>query len=276
MRVSSVSLSMFVLLIAAFCSGYAAQSQAQTGAKSDILGHWVAPDCARAEEVLSFTRSFYLTSAPERLQLQRYAQAGTGADHLILLVDGARRPVMRQEDGVLRTGTYAEPPGKNANWDDLTLDAARDYTNCPTVPDIIPGPLQRLTRYLDRIDTACTVTANKDCARVLFKAADDDGDGKITRIELKRAVVSGYLLAELADGAALDGPAIEAAAVDAKTLASTLSAHFFATQDKDGNDTLDYNESVTGFQPPDDAAFKAMIKDIGQLFPGFKLAAFKL
>lgn len=280
MRVSSVSLSMFVLLIAAFCSGYTAQSQAQngakTGAKSDILGHWAAPDCARTEEAVTFTRSFYLKSGGSSLQLQRYAQSGTGPDHLILTVNGERQPVMRQEDGVLRTGRYAEKPQAGQNWDTLSLEAARDYTQCPETPDVIPKPLQRLTRYLDRIDESCSIKNNADCARVLFKAADDDSDGKLSPIEVQRAVVSVYLLSRLAGGDVLSGQAMDDAAMTAKSLAAAISDHVFGQQDKNTDGKLDYNESITHFTPPADPAFAAMISDIGRIFPAFSLAALKL
>lgn len=284
MRLGSlVSPSIFVLLIAALCSGYPAESQAKTGAKSDILGHWAAPDCARVEEAASFTRHFYLTSAPDRLQLRRYSPAGTGADHLILLVGGEKMPVMRQEDGVLRTGTYAAPEQKGDTWDRLQLETARDYANCPAVPAVIPKPLQRLTRYLDRIDEACAITGgasttapknlSQDCARVLFKAADDNGDNQVSELELKRALVSAVLLGKLADGQPLQGDAITAAAADAKKIADATADNIMAAQDSDRNGALDYNESVENFSAAELAPLKETLAQTGALFPVFRLAA---
>lgn len=283
MRLGSlVSPSIFVLLIAALCSGYPAESQAKTGAKSDILGHWAAPDCARVEEAASFTRHFYLTSAPDRLQLRRYTPTGTGGDHLILMVGGEKMPVMRQEDGVLRTGTYAVPEQKGDTWENLQLATARDFANCPAVPAVIPKPLQRLARYLDRIDEACAMTGgasttapknlSQDCARVLFKAADDNGDNKVTELELKRALVSAVLLGRLAGGAPLQGDAITAAATDAKRIADQTADNIMAAQDSNRDGALDYNESVGNFSAAELSALQESLQDIGHLFPVFGLA----
>lgn len=282
-----VSLSIFVLLIAAFCSGFPSTSQAKTGVKSDIVGHWAAPDCARVDEAVTFTRHFYLKSAQDSLELQRYTPAGTGKDHLILSIGGLHRPVIRLEDGVLRTGDYAEAPEKNAPFEDINFLWVQDFTNCPDVPAVIPKPLQRLTRYLDRIDEACAVTGgastavpknlSQDCARVLFKAADIDGDNKVTALEIKRGIISAALLAKLAGGTPLEGKAIEDAAAEAKTLADTIAEKALAAQDTDGNAALDYNESVENFTAPKDApGLKDMLAQIGQLFPSFKLASLGL
>lgn len=275
-----------VLLIAAICSGNALESQANTGAKSEITGHWAAPDCANTQEAVSFTRHFYLKSAPERLELGRYTRTSTGADHLILDLSGVDTAAMRQEDGVLRTGQLLGDGGKKATWDDLQLDNPRDYTNCPQTPAVVSKPLQRLLRYLDRIDEACAVTGSasttvprnlsQDCARVLFKAMDDNGDGTITLVEMKLGLASAALLAELAQHRVLDTAGIEQAAVNAKDIASQHSSNLIKAQDANGDSKLDYNEAVSPSDDADLTSLRDMIAQIGALFPAFKLAALKL
>ena len=290
MRVKSASLKCVkllggVLLIAAICSGNAMESQAKTGAKSEIIGHWAAPDCANTQEALSFIRHFYLKSAPTRLELGRYAQHGTGADHLILALEGVQTAVMRQEDGVLRTGIPAEATGKKAEWDSLTLDQPLDYTNCPATPDVIPKPLQRVLRYIDRIDDACAITGgastaaprnlSQDCARVLFKAMDDNGDGTVSLVELKLGLASATLLAALAEQHVLDPAAIDSAAAQAKDVAG-IAVDILRAQDANNDGKLDYNEAVAPIENVDLSPLKDVLTQIGAFFPAFKLAAMKL
>lgn len=294
MRVKSTSLKcvkplMGVLLIAALCSGYPAESQAQngakTGAKSEITGHWAAPDCANTQEALSFTRHFYLKSAPERLELGRYGRQGRGADHLILLLDGTTTAVMRQEDGVLRTGIPTTGGNAKTTWEELTLDQPLDYTNCPATPDVIPKSLQRVMRYIDRIDEACAITGSastsaprnlsQDCARVIFKAMDDNGDGALTLVELKLGLASATLLAALAEHHVLDAAAIENTAAQAKEIAG-IAGDILSAQDRNGDGKLDYNEAVTASGDVDVSALKAVLTGAGEFFPAFKLAAMKL
>lgn len=290
MRVKSASLKFVkllggVLLIAAICSGNAMESQAKTGAKSEFIGHWAAPDCANTQEALSFTRHFYLKSAPARLELGRYAPRGTGADHLILALDGVTTAVMRQEDGVLRTGIPADGSSKKTEWESLTLDQPLDYTNCPTTPDVIPKPLQRVMRYIDRIDEACAVTGgasttaprnlSQDCARVLFKAMDDNGDGAVSLVELKLGLASTTLLAALTEHHVLDSAGIDAAAAKAKDVAG-LAVDILAAQDKNNDGKLDYNEAVAPIENVDLSPLKDVLTQVGTFFPAFKLAALKL
>lgn len=277
---------MGVLLIAAICSGNALESQANTGAKSEITGHWAAPDCANTQEALSFTRHFYLKSAPDRLELGRYRQKSTGADHLILALGDVKTAVMRQEDGVLRTGTVMSGDGKKSVWDDMQLENPRDYANCPATPTVIPKSMQRVLRYIDRIDGACAVTGDasttaprnmsQDCARVLFKAMDDNGDGAITLVEMKLGLASASLLAALAQYGVLDAPAIEQAAADAKNLASTHGGALLAAHDANNDGKLDYNEAVSTPDGADLSPLRDVIARIGDIFPAFKLAAMKL
>lgn len=289
MRVKSASLKCVkllggVLLIAAICSVNAVESQAKTGAKSEIAGHWAAPDCANTQEALSFTRHFYLKSAPDRLELARYARRGTGADHLILALDGTTTAVMRQEDGVLRTGIPAQM-GKNMEWESLTLDQPLDYTNCPDTPAVIPKPLQRVMRYIDRIDEACAISGaastaaprnlSQDCARVLFKAMDDNGDAMLSLVELKLGLASTALLAALAEHHVLDAAAIETVAAQAKGIAA-LADDLMAAQDKNSDGRLDYNEAVAPIENVDVSQLKDVLAQIGGFFPAFKLAALKL
>ena len=275
-----------VLLIAAICSGNALESQANTGTKSEITGHWAAPDCANTQEAVSFTRHFYLKSAPARLELARYTRTSTGADHLILDLAGVDTAAMRQEDGVLRTGNVMGGSGKKSAWDDLQLDNPRDYTNCPQTPAVVSKPLQRLLRYLDRIDEACAVTGSasttvprnlsQDCARVLFKAMDDNGDGAITLVEMKLGLASAALLADLAQHRVLDAAGIEHAALNAKDIASQHGGTIIKAHDTNLDGKLDYNEAVSPADTADLAPLRDMIAQIGILFPAFKLAALKL
>ncbi len=289
MRVKSASLKCVkllggVLLIAAICSVNAVESQAKTGAKSEIAGHWAAPDCANTQEALSFTRHFYLKSAPDRLELGRYVRRGTGADHLILALDGTTTAVMRQEDGVLRTGLPAQT-GKNMEWESLTLDQPLDYTNCPDTPAVIPKPLQRVMRYIDRIDEACAISGDasttaprnlsQDCARVLFKAMDDNNDAALSLVEIKLGLASATLLGALAEHHVLDAAAIDAVATRAKEVAG-LADDIIAAHDKNNDGKLDYNEAVSPMDHADLSALKDVLDQLGAFFPAFKLAALKL
>lgn len=275
---------MFVLLIAAICSGNAAQAQAKTGAKSEITGHWAAPDCARTDEAVSFTRHFYLKSRADGMALYRYRQTGTGADHLILEMDDRTYAVQRQEDGVLRLGAMTENrPASKAAWDDRHLSTQQDYANCPATPSVIAQPLQRLLRHVDRIDAACSLSPAQsrdvprrlaqDCARALFKAADENDDNHLTPLEIRRAALSAHLLSSLARGQPLDAQAIDDAGQAAKDMADRLADAMLTHQDRNGDGRLDYNETVEGFAAGDTPGLKEMLKDIGALMPVFRLAA---
>lgn len=294
MRVKSASLKFVkllggVLLIAAICSGNAVESQAKnspkTGAKSEIIGHWAAPDCANTQEALSFTRHFYLKSAPERLELARYAQRGSGADHLILAMDGITTTVMRQEDGVLRTGIPEDGSNPKAEWEQLALVNPLDYTNCPDIPAVIPKPMQRLLRYIDRIDEACALSGDasttaprnltQDCARVIFKSLDDNNDRTLSLVELKLGLANAALLGALAQRHVLDADGIATATTQAKDVAA-LAADILRAQDKNGDGKLDYNEAVLLPEGVDLSPLKDAVSNIGALLPAFKLAAMTL
>ncbi len=280
MRLRTFSLSMGLLLIAAICSGNVPESQARngggTGAKSDILGHWAAPDCARTDEAVIFTRNFYLKTRADRLEILRYEAEGAAADHLILDIGGQRHGALRQEDGVLKLAPYPADAGKNAAWEDLAFDHGQDYTHCPTTPAVIPAPVQRLARYLDRIDGDCKVAGNRNCARVLFKAADIDGDGEVTALELKRGLVSAALLAAMAEGTLHDAAAIDAAAAAAKAMADDAAPPLVAARDKNGDGVLDYNECAGAGAAGVTPALAKIIDGLGRIFPAFRLAALKL
>lgn len=247
------------------------------------MGHWAAPDCANTQEALSFTRHFYLKSAPERLEFARYSRRGKGRDHLILALDGVTTAVMRQEDGVLRTGIPADDTSnRDAEWEQLVLTQPLDYTNCPATPAVIPKPMQRLLRYIDRIDEACALTGAasttaprnlpQECARVVFKALDDDGNRRLSLVELKLGIANASLLGALAQQHVLDAAGIATAATDARDAAGHAAA-ILQARDENGDGALDYNEAVTSAGTADLSPLKDVIARIGAVFPAFALAA---
>lgn len=265
---------LFFFLIAVLCSWNGGKAQADRATPVAIQGHWASPDCGKYTEGVIFSRYFYLNTSKNGMSLLPYTPAGKGGDYMILELGGEKRPFQRTEDGVLKLGLYGEESKPRAkSWDDLALDSHMEYTNCPEAPKLIPKAMLRLMRYIDRIHDACQIGISNDCARVMYKTADIDGNNKITPSEIKRSIASAMLLAELADKGSLDKKQMEETAARAKKAGDEISALLMEKQDADKSGALDYNESVEKFEAPPLPVIKEMAAKIGNLLPAFKLAA---
>ena len=148
------------------------------------------------------------------------------------------------------------------------------YKPCTTLPKIVPKSAQRLIRYLDRVKEQCVLSVKNDCARVMFKLADENSDRKLTPTEFKKAVASAVLFGELAKLKTLTDKEMKTLATETKENVDKLTSDFFMLYDSNKSKDLDYNEIMPEkFTAPESPLLKVTLEKIGLLIPAFKLAA---
>lgn len=242
---------LFFLLIALFSSLNTAKAQELDDLPLKIQQNWAFPDCGHGIEAVVFTRHFQLSATKTALGLAPYSLSGNAKNGWKL--EGL--PLSLSADGI------------------LSLDE-KEYTGCAATPKVIPKAMQRLTRYLDRIEEQCTVSLQNDCARVLFKMVDENSDKKLNTAELKKGVLTLLLFAELADKGHIDNKEIKSIADRAKEEGAKISDELIARYDTDKSKNLDYNElTPEEFTPPDRPIIKETLGKTGRLIPAFSIAA---
>ncbi|MDE1152370.1 MAG: hypothetical protein PW788_07520 [Micavibrio sp.] len=202
--------------------------------------------------------------------------ASTQKDYWILDIGAEKHPALLQEDGVLKLGTYAEGAGKAKDWDSLKLDHHDEYTGCVDTPKLIPNQIARLMRYIDRIKQQCTLSVTNECAGVLFKLADEDSDKKLTKTEIKHAVASAIIFAELADKQTVDDKDALKMIARSKVDGEMIATDLLKSCDKDKNGALNYNELVENFKAPEFPVVRDTLLKAGKLLPSFKVIGLTL
>src|SRR5277367_3730774 len=91
-----------ILLCCVLFTGYAAKAQAEEDVPAKIRGNWALPDCKSYDEALIITRHFYLKSDKDGSQLWRLDAARQQKDYWVMPIEGVKRPVQVQADGVLK------------------------------------------------------------------------------------------------------------------------------------------------------------------------------
>ena len=266
----------FFFLIALLCSWNGGKAQASDALPKRIQRNWALPDCGKYEEALVISRNFYLKSTENDMTLLPAELVSEQSDYWLLKIGGEKHPALLQEDGVLKIGTFADGAGTAKKWDALKLDHHDEYTGCVNTPKLIPQQMVRLMRYIDRIKEQCTISVTNECAGVLFKLADENSDKKLTKSEIKRAVASAIIFAELADqGTVADQDSLKLIA-KSKMNGELIATELLKSYDKNDSKTLDYNEIVEDFHAPELPIVKETLTKAGNLLPAFKVVAMTL
>lgn len=157
---------------------------------------------------------------------------------------------------------------------DSQMGKKSDYVSCPAMSRLLPQHMQRLARYLDRIKDKCIISVKNDCARVMFKFADENNDRQLYAPELKKAILSALVFAEVADKKKLEAAETKKIQIAARTEADKMTKELLARYDSDKSDSLDYNElTPEKFTPPSFVGMKETLRKIGNLIPAFGLAS---
>jgi hypothetical protein len=266
------------LLCAVLFTGNAAKAQVKQtdGAiPTEFQGNWAAPDCARYEEAMILTTAFSLRAEKDRLSLAPLTVRQAKTDYIVFSFAEHQHPASVTPDKFLTLGNVEDgtPPLWPEHWEEINLAGRMEYTGCSETPGIVPQALDRLMRYIDRIREECTVSLQNDCARVLFKFADENSDNKISPTEIKKTFSTALLLAALADAPAISVEESVRIVKEAKADAQKMADALIAALDKDSSDSLDYNEAVEDFSVPKLPSVKPAVKKIGILIPAFRIAA---
>lgn len=268
-------------LIALSFSGKMAKAQELTVVPPQIQGNWALPDCGIYDEALLFTRYFYLKAAPEGLSLNPAALERKTKDYMILSLGSKAAPVQIENDGIMTMALLEKPPARRlrdwpAAWEALPHDQTIEYTACTDAPKVVPKNMVRLMRYIDRLRDACTQVNDKNCARVVFKFADNDNNKKVSRKEITAAAHSLMLFSELAVQDHMDAVALAALKKRSDEEGEHIADDLLARYDADKSGDLDYNETVDSVTPPNLPIMHEMITKAANLIPTLKIAAMAL
>ena len=265
--------ALFIFLIAALYSWNIQKAQASEEVPKKIQRNWAAPDCGDYDTAVILSRYFYLRATEDDITLLPASVRKEQKDYVILDLAGADTPARLENDAILKIGSFAKDSPRQGKWEDLKLEDAEEFTGCLDAPKIVPKVLQRFMRYVDRIKEQCTLSVTNECAGVLFKLADENGDRKLSAAEIRRTVSSAVLFAALADGKTLSTAdatkLINATKGDAQQLADLLLKQY----DQNGSKTLDYNELMADFHAPDAPIVKQTLQKAGALLPSFRIVA---
>jgi hypothetical protein len=274
---SSRAVILFIFLIAVLYSWNIQKAQASEEVPKKVQRNWASPDCGNYDTAVILSRYFYLKSTESEMTLAPVSVQREQNDYFILNLAGSDTPARLENDAILKMGEYAkDSPRHPKNWEDLKLDAAEEFTGCLDAPKIVPKVLQRFMRYVDRIKEQCTLKVDNECAGVLFKLADEDGDRKLSAAEIRRTVSSAVLFAALADKGTLTSEEASKVIADSKTDAEAIAIMLLKDYDKDGSKSLDYNELMANFHAPDMPIVKDTLAKAGKLLPSFRVAAMAL
>lgn len=269
--------ALFIFLIAALYSWNIQKAQASDEIPKTAQRNWASPDCGNYDTAVILSRYFYLKSTEADMTLMPARLRDQKQDYWLFDLAGADTPARLENDGILKIGTYAKDgPRRPENWDDLKLDDTAEFTGCLEAPKIVPKVLQRFMRFADRIKEQCSLSVTNECAGVLFKLADENGDHRLSVPEIRRTVSSAVLFAALAEKKTLTTEEAAKLIADSKADAETMAETLIAQYDKNHSKTLDYNELMADFHAPDLPIVKATLEKAGNLLPSFKVAAMTL
>lgn len=277
-----LSAAIVYFLIALTCSGNIAKAQELTAVPDQIQGNWALPNCGIYEEALLFTRYFYLKSSGAGLSLRSAGMRQEAGDYMILSLAGSAAPVQVGDDRILSLALLQQAPAKRIRywpqmWEKLPHGETLKYQSCKKPSNWVPANMLRLMRYADRLREACSITSDRNCARVIFKFADSDNDKKIGLPEIVSATHSLMLFAELA---AAQGPTgaddlkkiKDRAAMEGGKIADDLLARYDTNKSGD----LDYNETMGDVTPPMMPIMREMMEKASALMPQLGIMAMAL
>lgn len=277
-----LSAAIVYFLIALCFSGNMAKAQELTQVPAQIQGNWALPDCGFYDEALLFTRYFYLKSTREGISLRPAGLERQAEDYMILSLDGTVAPAQTENDGILSLATLEKLPAKRTRnwprlWEKLPVEQTLQYAACDHVPDVVPANMARLMRYADRLREACSITGDQNCARVIFKFADNDNNQKVGMPEIISATHSLMIFAEL--GAAkkpLGKDDLQKIKNRAAQEGAKIADDLLARYDTNKSGDLDYNEMVDDVTPPALPIMREMLEKAAPLMPQLGIVAIAL
>ena len=169
--------------------------QAKAANISDTLqGLWAIPDCKTPEQFIYHSARHVLYITPKDAQIKKVRYNPTSKGYFALTVEGQEFPMNLHNDGILEIGILDKGIALDINqeWDDLPIDARREYTRCdqhpPSPHNIAPSSLEILDTlhehcYKDTQDTQDT----QICQAKLFKVIDKNNDNMLEEDELDLA-----------------------------------------------------------------------------------------
>ena len=260
-----------IFLCTALFTGYAAKAQviskawAEQDVPAKICGNWALPDCKSYEEALIITRHFYLKSDKNGSQLWRLESIARQKDYWVMPIEGVKRPVQVQADGVLKVGllTGSNPKNWPQSWDSLSMDGHREYMGCVEIPAILPDPLVRVMQHIDEIEAACHASLTTSCTKLLFDIADENKNGKISLREMKDAAAMLASLAALARNNTVSRDALDKAVYQ-----SMRETDRIAKLMPNGRE-LTYEDFSGVLAKADSAPLHEALMSVSKIVPGF-------
>ena len=144
-----------IFLCTALSTGYAIKAQSskvvsEQEVPAKIRGNWALPDCNAYEEALIITRHYYLRSDKDGSRFWTLSASSKQKDYWVMPIEGQKRPVRLEADGVLKIGLLAPESKKQwpKNWDSLHMDGHREYMGCVEIPAVLPDPLVRVMKHM--------------------------------------------------------------------------------------------------------------------------------
>lgn len=257
-----------IFLCTALFTGYAAKAQASKSVSEQevpakIRGNWALPDCGNTEEGVIINRHFYLQSNKDGSQFWPLTPVHKQKDYWLMPIEGVKRPVRLEADGVLKIGVSDKAPKTwAARWDNLRMDDHREYMGCAEIPAIVPDPLVRVMKHMDEIESVCHARLSGACSKLLFKIADKNHNGKISREEMKDAGMMLASIAALTPTHTASRDAIDRAVYDSMRETDRIYARM-------GNRELSYTDFNGFVAKADSAPLRTALMNVGKVVPGF-------
>lgn len=260
-----------IFLCTALFTGYAAKAQviskawAEQDVPAKIRGNWALPDCNTYDEALIITRHFYLKSDKDGSQFWRLDVANKQKDYWVMPIEGVKRPVQLQADGVLKIGllTGQNPEKWPRSWDGLTMDGHREYMGCVEIPAILPDPLVRVMQHIDEIESMCHESLTPSCTKLLFDIADENKNGKISLREMKSAAAMLASMAALAENNTVSRDALDKAVYQSLRETDRIAA-------KLGDREMTYKDFSGFLAKADSVPLREALMSVNKVIPGFK------
>ena len=195
-------------------------------------------------------------------------------DHYVLKLGDQDHPFLLENDGILTIASYVDGSSRQTNWDGLALQDRREFTHCANDNRLLSKNMQRMMRFVERIERDCVISLENDCARVLFKWADANNNQKLNTAEIKNALEPAKIFADLVVAESLTPKEIEKIKTTVqKSEGKIFSDDMIAQYDSDKTGDLTYDEIMSQITTPQSLFIRDILQNIGRVFPAFGLAA---
>ena len=260
-----------ILICTALFTGYAPKAQAAKSVTEQevpvkIRGNWAMPDCGNYEEALIITRHYYLRADKNGSQFWFLPVTSKQKDYWVISIEGQKRPVRVEADGVLKIGLPDTPPKKwPAQWDHLGIDGHREYMGCAEIPAILPNPLVRVMEHIDDIAATCRTSLSSACTKLLFDTADENKNHKISLREMKNAAT---MLASLS--VLTENHSVSRTMMDKAVYRALHETDRIATRINASGHEMSYDDFNGFLKKADSPLLQQALKNVSVIVPGFR------